>query len=75
MGKIPSSVLLKYYIKLLNFSLIKQVTRSIYLKSLESVSLPTAANGLQHVIRAGNIVALDVADPQISVRHDYRADI
>ncbi len=37
--------------------------------------LPTAANGLQHVIRAGNIVALDVADPQISVHHDYRADI
>ncbi len=69
---ISATTLLKYYIKLLNVALIKQVARAVSLKTLEC-NFPSAS-GMNKAIRTGNLVALDMANPQLSVHHDPRAD-
>ncbi len=69
---ISATTLLKYYIKLLNIVLIKQIARVVCLKTLEC-NFP-AASGINQTIRTGNVVALDMAIPQLAVHHDPRAD-
>ena len=68
---ISATTLLKYYIKLLNAALTKQVARVVCLKSLESVS-PASSISLDQRIRTGNIVALGIACPQIAVHNNPR---
>ena len=72
---LSATTLLKYYYKLLNVALIKQVARVICLKSLESVSPASyAIGGMDHQIRTGNARALELTNPQLAVYRDPRAD-
>ena len=67
--------MLKYYIKLLNVALIKQVARAVCLKSLESVSPSNyTIGGMDQQIRTGNLRALELTHPQLAVYRDPRAD-
>ncbi len=71
---ISATTLLKYYIKLLNVALVKQVARAVCLKALEC-AFSTTSSGINQAIRKGNVVALDMVNPQLSVHHDPRADV
>ena len=35
----------------------------------------TTSSGINQAIRKGNVVALDMVNPQLSVHHDPRADV
>ncbi len=56
---IASTTALKYYLRLMNVAIIKQVTRVISLKVLESRSYSIRTAGLGRMIRTGNAMALD----------------
>ncbi len=66
-----NSLINTYYL-LLNIVLIKQIARVVCLKTLEC-NFPSAS-GINQTIRTGNVVALDMAIPQLAVHHDPRAD-
>ena len=70
---LPAATLLRYYIKLINVALIKQIAWAVNLKTLESVSPSLYTTGMDQMIRTGNAVALEVAYPQLAVHLDPRA--
>ncbi len=71
---ISSTTALKYYLRLMNVAIIKQVTRVISLKVLESRSYSIRTAGLGRMIRTGNAMALDAVRPQMAVHYNPRAD-
>jgi len=65
---ISQATLLKYYIKLLNFALIKQVSYTIYAKSIESLNVGRHANVRTRIaMRVGNLCANEIANPPLVV--------
>ncbi len=65
---ISQGTLLKYYIKLLNFALIKQVSYTIYAKSIESLNVGKHVNvRTRTAIRVGNLCANEIANPPLVV--------
>ena len=47
----------------------------IIIKSLKTLECNfPSASGMNKAIRTGNLLALDMANPQLSVHHDPRAD-
>ena len=70
---IPANTLLKYYYKILNFTVIKEAARIIYAKSLESVTVGRYSNvRTRSAIREGNAIAYDVANPPLYVGPVFR---
>ncbi len=70
---IPEATLLKYYIKVLNFTLIKEAANTIYIKSLESVSADRFSNvRSKTAIRIGNLQAFEIANPPLAINPVFR---
>ncbi len=66
--RIPKKTLVNYYVKLLNCALIKEVSRTIYIKSLDNASTERRANiNRRHAIRVGNELTNDIANPRLVV--------
>lgn len=71
--QISPDTLLKYYIKLLNFALIKQVSYTIYAKSIESLNAGRHVNvSTRTAIRVGNLCADEIANPPLVVDPVFR---
>ena len=63
----------KYYVKCLNFALIKQVSYSIYVKTVESMTAGRHVNvRTNNAIRVGNLSANEIAHPPLVVDLAYR---
>ena len=70
---VPVNTLLKYYFKILNFTMIKEAARIIYAKSLESVTVGRYSNvRTRSAIREGNVLAHEIANPQLFVGPAFR---
>ena len=68
--EIPEQVLFKYYIKDLNFTLLKSITKIICLKAVCSVDAKSARQGTRATLRAVNKLVLTMSEqPHVSV-HD-----
>ena len=71
--QISQDTLVKYYVKCLNFALIKQVSYSIYAKTVESMTVGGHVNvRTNKVIRVGNLSANEIAHPPLVVNPVYR---
>ncbi len=65
---IPRSTLVNYYVKLLNFTLIKEAAKIIYIKSVENNALVRNANfNMRNMIRVGNQIANEISNPPLVV--------
>ncbi len=72
---IPAEVLFKYYIKVLNFSLFKQVTRLVYLKAVGTMDARTARQTSKGTFRCVNSLVHSLSEkPHVSV-HSIFPDI
>ena len=67
MRDISIHTLTNYYVKILNFALIKEVAHTIYVKSMESGIVNRINNNVvtNSTIRTGNARAIEVAHPQL----------
>jgi hypothetical protein len=70
---ISQDTLVKYYVKCLNFALIKQVSYSIYAKTIASMTVGRHVNvRTRNAIRVGNLTANEIAHPPLVVDPAYR---
>ncbi len=74
-GSKTGEVLFKYYIKVLNFSLFKQVTRLVYLKAVGTMDASTARQTSKGTFRCVNSLVHSLSEkPHVSV-HSIFPDI
>lgn len=70
---IDQQVLVKYYVKLINFALIKEATHTIYVKAIESKTAGRYANKRTRIAtRLGNLHADEIANPPLIVDPVFR---
>ena len=69
---IPEQTLFKYYIKVLNFTMIKSVAKVICLKAVCSVDAKSARHGTNATLRAVNRLVLSMSEqPHVSLHHIF----
>jgi hypothetical protein len=69
---IPEQTLFKYYIKVLNFTMIKSVAKVICLKAVCSVDTKSARQGTNATLRAVNKLVLSMSEqPHVSLHHIF----